>query len=109
MGWRESILQRFGQPVPGTTHAPDDSGSGGRFPTLTYFPHPVNPYKPDVVRNSFPIVTLPNGPFTPPSINPQRGMIRQGPTPKPTGTTVPLGAIGTLTRLPKASLKGDRK
>lgn len=107
MAWREAFLKRFGQPVPGG-EVPQDARDG-RFPTLTYFPHPVNPYHPNVVRNSFPIVTLPAGSLTPPSINPQRGAIRQGPTPKPTGTTVPAGAIGTFSRIPKVTLTGGRK
>ena len=108
MGWRESVLQRFGQPAGGPATMPEDVRDG-RFPSLTYFPHPVNPYHPNVVRNSFPIVTLPMGPYTPPSINPQRGAIRQGPTPKPTGTTVPAGAIGTLKRIPAPALKAGKR
>jgi hypothetical protein len=90
-------LERFRviKPVPGPPEQPDVMGAtAGRFPTLTMKAVPVNPYKPGVVPNHFPDVPMQLSRWTPPSIRPQM-VIRTGPTPQPTGASVPPGATHT--------------
>ena len=103
----QTILTRFRRVIgppstegPGATPDPMPrmtsdllQAGGGRFPALTFNAVPVNPYKPMVTPVGFPSVRLPFNPNVPPSISPTM-IIRLGSTPRPTGATVPLGAVG---------------
>lgn len=64
---------------------------GTRFPTLYHNGSRVNPYKPLVLPIDFPSILGPTNINIPPSIQPQM-IIRRGPTPMPTGATVPAGS-----------------
>lgn len=71
---------------------PEGEVVSGRFPVLVHNAVRVNAYKPNVGGKDFGPVDLPMKRWTPPSIRPQM-IIRTGPTPHPTGRTVPLGAV----------------